>query len=123
MRHGETNNNVLFKISKAAWVDHMTAEPELSAQGVEECKMVGTRMTEMGLNFDLMLTSAHKRAIQSLKNVRETYANSQSTPCEILTQIFEEHGVYDAQGNTYPGLSRSKVLELLPDLTISPDQA
>jgi len=63
MRHGETNNNVLFKISKAAWVDHMTAEPELSAQGVEECKMVGTRMTEMGLNFDLMLTSAHKRAI------------------------------------------------------------
>ena len=93
MRHGESQNNVLAKISKDLWANGRTYEPELSAQGVEECRMVGARLSEMGIKFDLMLTSAHKRAVLSLKNVRETYAHTATTPCEIFTQIHEEKGV------------------------------
>ena len=47
--------------------------------------MLGRALSDMGLKFDLMLTSAHKRAILSLKYVRETYAHSATTPCEIMT--------------------------------------
>ena len=79
--------------------------------------MVGAKLTEMGIRFDMMLTSAHKRAILSLKNVRETYQFAESTPCGIMTQIHEEHGVNMA-GQIYPGLTRSEVLELLPELQI-----
>ena len=82
---------------------------------MKDCQAVGTRLTEMGLRFDLMLTSAHKRAVLSLKNVRETYAFTSETPCEVMTQIHEEHGVNMA-GNIYPGLPRSEVIKLLPEL-------
>jgi len=68
--------------------------------------MVGRALTEMGLKFDLMLTSAHKRAILSLKNVRETYAHAATTPCEIMTQIHEEFGV-NMGPQTFPGLTRT----------------
>ena len=75
----------------------------------------------MGIKFDVMLTSAHKRAIMSLKHVRKTFLGSQeetASPCEVMTQIHEEYGV-NCGGQTFPGLTRSQVLELLPELTIS----
>lgn len=121
MRHGESQNNVLAKISAEAHRNHRTYEPELSQLGAEECRMVGAKLTEMGIRFDMMLTSAHKRAILSLKNVRETYQFSESTPCAIMTQIHEEFGV-NMGGQTFPGLTRSQVLELMPELQISEEQ-
>ena len=69
----------------------------------------------MGIKFDLMLTSPHKRAILSLKNVRETYADSEGTPCEVMCQIHEQFGV-NMGGKTFPGLTRSECTELLPEL-------
>ena len=118
MRHGESQNNVLAKISPEAWRNHRTSEPELSQRGVQECQAVGTRLSEMGIKFDLMLTSAHKRAILSLKHVRETYVHSQNIPCQIMTQIHEQWGVNLGE-QTFPGLTRSEVLELLPELEIT----
>ena len=121
MRHGESQNNILGKISNQAWSEHRTSEPELSAQGVDSCRRIGERLTQLGIKIDLMITSAHKRAILSLKNVRDTYALPQPT-CEIMTQIHEESGVNMA-GQIYPGLSRSQVIELMPDLYIPEDQS
>ena len=93
MRHGESLNNIMSKISAEAHQRYRTYEPEMSPQGVEWCRRVGTRLSEMGIKFDLMLTSCHKRALLSLKNVRETYIHTETTPCEVMTQIHEEFGV------------------------------
>ena len=121
MRHGESQNNILGKISKEIYTSHRTSEPELSARGVADCCQAGQRLSEMGIKFDFMLTSAHKRAVLSLKHVRENLADAQSIPCYIMTQIHEEHGVNMA-GQIYPGLSRTEILELLPELQIPADQ-
>ena len=119
MRHGESQNNVLSKISHEIYSQVRTYEPELSEHGAATCRRVGERLSEIGIKFDLMLTSAHKRAVLSLKNVMETYSLPHP-PCEIFTQIHEENGVNMA-GKIYPGLSRSQVLELMPELTIPDD--
>ena len=84
MRHGESQNNVLSKISHELSRQYRTAEPEISNVAIGECRAVGTKLTEMGLNFDLMLCGAQKRAVQSLKYVRETLVSAATTPCEIL---------------------------------------
>ena len=82
MRHGESQNNVIAKIfPHDIYIAQRTSDPELSQQGIEDCRMAGTRLSEMGIKFDVMLTSAHKRAILSLKNLRETYVHSDDTPC------------------------------------------
>ena len=121
MRHGESQNNILGKISVEAWRDHRTSEPELSAQGIADSRAVGERLAQLGIKIDLMLTSAHKRAILSLKNVRDTYTLPHP-PCEVMTEIHEENGVNMA-GQIYPGLSRSQVIELLPDLQVPESQS
>ena len=74
----------------------------------------------MDLKIDLMMTSCQKRAIQSLKNVREKYTHAAETPCEIFSEIHEHWGVHQ-HGHTLPGLKRSEVLELIPELTIPED--
>ena len=38
MRHGESVNNVLAKVDEQIYHENRVAEPELSAQGVEDCK-------------------------------------------------------------------------------------
>ena len=95
MRHGESQNNVLSKISREAWREHRTSEPELSDLGVEECRQTGARMRELGFEFDLMLTSAQKRAILSLKHVRDAFKSAEGIlpPCAVMTEIHEEKGV------------------------------
>lgn len=115
MRHGESQNNILGKISNEIYTAHRTSEPELSARGVADCCKAGQRLAEMGIKFDFMLTSAHKRAVLSLKHVRENLPDARSIPCYIMTQIHEENGVNMA-GQIYPGLSRTEILELLPEL-------
>ena len=60
---------------------YRTSEPELSAQGVKASQEAGKSLTEMGIKFDLMVTSAHKRAILTLKHVRDNYVHSATTPC------------------------------------------
>lgn len=58
MRHGESQNNVLSKISPQLWQEKRTNEPELSARGVDDCRAAGARFSELGITFDLMITSA-----------------------------------------------------------------
>ena len=122
MRHGESQNNVLANIDRQMWREHKVVEPELSQQGEADCRAIGQRFSELGIRFDLMLTSAHKRAIQSLKLVRETYANSNEIPCQLMTLIHEEHGP-NFKGQVFPGLSRSQVVDLFPELIIPEDEA
>ena len=117
MRHGESQNNILSKISHEAWANHRTAEPELSDKAIRECRQVGTRFSEMGLKFDLMITSCHKRAILSLKHVRETYLEAAAVPCKVMVEIHEENGV-NMGGQTFPGMTRSEILQLLPEIQI-----
>ena len=69
----------------------------------------------MGIKFDAMLTSASKRAILTLKYLRETYVHSETTPCEVMTQIHEEGGMF-INGQGFPGLTRPQVMELLPEM-------
>ena len=73
MRHGESQNNVLRKISPQLWETNRSNEPELSDRGIDDCRATGARLSDLGFTFDLMLTSAHKRAVLSLKNVRDTF--------------------------------------------------
>ena len=68
-----------------------------------------------------MYTSAQKRAILSLKSVREGL-DQKEVPCSLMIQIHEKGGVH-INKKTQTGLKRSEVLELLPDLQIDKDQA
>ena len=107
MRHGESQNNVLAQISASVFNENRTAEPELSTKGIRDCRSVGARLAQLGIKVDLMLTSAQKRAILSLKHLRDTY--DRAVPCQIFTEIHEEFGCYLGE-QTFPGLKRSEVL-------------
>ena len=64
MRHGESQNNILKKIChNDIYAEHRTNDPELSDRGVADSRAAGARFSELGISFDLMLTSAHKRAV------------------------------------------------------------
>lgn len=41
MRHGESQNNVLSKISKELYHEKRSAEPEISDLGLKECEQLG----------------------------------------------------------------------------------
>ena len=84
---------------------HRHADPELSAKGAEECRMVGARLRELGIKIDLMVTSPMKRAIQSLSNVRETYGGDEVS-CQVMPSIHENSGIHEL-GRRLPGLTRS----------------
>ena len=84
MRHGESQNNVLAKIDDTVYRQYRQAEPELSDTGVADCRMLGAKLKEIGLKIDHMYTSAHKRAVLSLKNVREAM-DAKNIPCSIMT--------------------------------------
>ena len=63
MRHGESQNNVVHQISDEFGWQHRVDDPKLSPMGMEECEAVGKKMSEIGLKFDVILTSAHLRAL------------------------------------------------------------
>ena len=114
MRHGESQNNAMKAISKELWDKHRLCDPELSAQGMEDCKKLGLRMKETRIKVDHMYTSCVKRAILSLKYVREAIDGA-DLPCHVMTQIHEEGGPY--LGDTVQsGLKRSEVEEIIPDI-------
>ena len=121
MRHGQSQNNILSELGDEICKKYRVADPELTQLGVNECRMVGQRLSEMGIQLDMMLTSAMKRAILSLKYVREGYQNAANTPCGILTQIHEIRGI-TLDGQNGPGLKRSEVLDLIPEFQISEEQ-
>ena len=73
MRHGESQNNVLSKISKEAYEQKRSAEPEISEQGVKDCEQVGEWLKTNNIKIDQIYTSAHKRAILSARHVRQAY--------------------------------------------------
>ena len=65
MRHGESQNNVLHKISHEYGFKHRVPDPELSQMGRKEAVDLGERLAEIGVKLDVILTSAFKRALQS----------------------------------------------------------
>ena len=82
MRHGESTNNVLSKISKELYYQKRVAEPEISEQGIKECEKVGEWLRTNGIKIDHIYTSAHKRAVLSSKHVRIAY--QQEVPIELM---------------------------------------
>ena len=116
MRHGESTNNVLEDISEELYRVKRESDPYLSDVGEQECKNLGVRLTELGIRIDLMVTSAHRRSIQSLKNIRDsyTYANPE---CHLMMQIHEHSGIYK-DGKMYSGLTTSEMREIFPNLVV-----
>ena len=73
MRHGESQNNILAKIDRTIYQERRVYEPELSELGVSECKQLGQAVKAAGIQIDLVLTSAHKRALLSARHVLESF--------------------------------------------------
>ena len=92
MRHGESANNILAKISKEEYKSKRVAEPELSPQGVKECEQVGEWLRTTGVQIDSALTSAHKRAILSTKHALIGY--QKQVPTQLMLNIHERGGVH-----------------------------
>ena len=115
MRHGESQNNVLSKISNELYQEKRSAEPEISEKGLKECEEIGTWLNINKFKIDHIYTSAHKRALLSALHVRKAYQCE--VPIELMLQIHERGGVY--KGNdVFKGLSKEKVIELVPDIKI-----
>jgi len=137
MRHGESQNNVYAKMDRALYEEKRTFEPELSTQGVQDCRDLGSAIKDMGLNIDCILTSAHKRAILSARNVRETFIGGpqggpvQATsteevgvkvpPVHLFIKIHEKGGIYQKE-KCFGGLNPLQATALLPDLHIAESQ-
>ena len=73
-------------------------------------------MKHNNISVDRMLVSAHKRALLSAKYVRAEYQRDE-IPIELMLEIHEVGGVYQ-KSTTFPGLKKSEVLEILPELAI-----
>ncbi len=104
MRHGESQNNVLGKISKEAYNEKRVSEPEISLEGIQECEQLGEWLRTNKIQIDQMYTSAHKRAIMSVQAVRKAY--QKEVPVELLLQIHERGGIYQGS-EVFKGLTRS----------------
>ena len=119
MRHGESQNNVVHKISDEFGYKHRVVDPNLSEMGKAECQELGKRLAEIGIQLDIILMSAHRRALQSAALVKKGYGNS-DVPMQLMVQIHEEGGEYGGKHEwNMPGLSRSQVLEIVPELIIT----
>ena len=57
MRHGESQNNAMKRVSKELWDKYRLCEPELSEKGIEDCQKLGLRLKELGIKIDYMYTS------------------------------------------------------------------
>jgi bisphosphoglycerate-dependent phosphoglycerate mutase len=91
----------------------------MSEVGVQDSLDAGKALKSLGLNFDMMLTSAHKRALLTSAAIKESYPD---LPAHLMLQIHEVGGIH-MLGKTYPGLSMSQMKELLPSLHVSEEQS
>ena len=64
---------------------------------------MGIKMKELGIEFDKILCSGHKRAILSAKFLREGFGD-ESKQIEVFLKAHEESGVY-MKDKVYPGLN------------------
>lgn len=71
MRHGESYNNVLAKISREDYQNKRVYEPELSEVGKDACKRMGVEFGKLGIKLSRIICSPQKRAILSAKFFRE----------------------------------------------------
>ena len=117
MRHGESQNNILAKMSADVYEKYRTFEPELSELGVKESRAVGAAMKAAGINIDIILTSGMKRAILSAKHVGESFPE---VPCQLVLAMHEIKGVH-MKGKVHPGLSQQEMKELHPLIIIPED--
>ena len=102
MRHGESYNNVLSKISNELYEKDRVPEPELSQKGKNDCTLIGQWLKDNKIKIDRIYSSAHKRALQSAKLVLAEL--EKTIPVHIMHQIHEVGGVY-MKGKTFPGLN------------------
>ena len=116
MRHGESYNNIQAKISKDLYYKTRQQEPPMSDIGNEACVKMGKKMKELGIKFEKIICSGHKRAILSAKFVREGLGNEEM-PIELRLKCHEYRGCWMGD-KTYPGLTRDQVKELVPDINI-----
>ena len=82
-------------------------------------------MRRLGFKLNRVMTSGHKRAIQSAKLFREGYftnddQNVESLPIDLKLNCHEISGCHMG-GKIYPGLNQEQMKALCNDLTISDD--
>ena len=77
----------------------------------------------MGFEIDMMMSSPQLRALQSTNYVKKGYGNK-DMQIHLMVQIYEEAGVYVYQDDsTQPGLTKSQVMEVTPEIVINEDQS
>ena len=77
-------------------------------------------MKELGIKFDKILCSGHKRAILSAKFLREGLED-ESKQIEVFLKAHEESAVY-MKDTVYPGLNQKQMSEICEDIVIPDDQ-
>jgi len=77
--------------------------------------LVGEWLVANGIKIDLVLTSAHKRAILSAKHMLTKYTTK--VPVHIMHQIHEVGGVY-IKGKCETGLNVKQIKEIMSDIVI-----
>ena len=115
MRHGESGNNLLAKISYQLYNEKRVAEPELSPEGVLQCFAVGQYLKRTGIKIDEFICSAHKRAILS---ALEVIKGSEQAPLSLMVLIHERGGMF-FKNEVTTGLTKQEVLTLAPEIKIN----
>ena len=102
IRHGESLNNENMKKygSEKYHSIYRQADPGISQKGKEDIILVGQAVKSW--QFDHILSSPYKRALETSKYFNESYNNE--LPIGVMTSVHEYPGIF--QKEAYSGLSR-----------------
>ena len=123
MRHGESENNILLRARPEEYNKVKSNDPPLSSLGQDACLRLGKELKKMEVKVDRVMTTGHKRAIQSSQMVRDGYTNTSPNtspsptplPLSLYLKAHEFKGI-NADGKCACGLDAEQMKQICPDL-------
>lgn len=125
IRHGESQNNVLYAQSPDAYRKHRHADPDLTDRGMKQAAECGKYLSAhpsfadfnpiMG-NVDAIYVSPMFRTLRTAQPI----AKALKIQPEVWTDIYEVSGLH-VDGVGQVGLSRSEILEKFPGYHLPED--
>ena len=115
IRHAESENNALFDKKTERYLELRKAEPFLTTTGESQALLLKQyfRKNKAAYDFDLVLSSPMKRAMQTAKILFE----GSSAIKKVSDLIFESRGPYELE-KPVPGLSAAEFKKDYPDFQL-----
>lgn len=115
IRHALSFNNELLNNDPSNYNLKRQADPSICSDAPSKCQKLGKFLKDNNYRIDKFFCSLHKRAIETLSNIAETY--DKNVPQEYFPGINELSAIHE-NGKNLPGLTLEDVKKDYPHLTI-----